>query len=110
MEAEMKGISYVRVSKVAGREGESFISPSEQRRSIAACAARKGVQIVTYLEELDESGGSNKRPKWQEAIRQVEQGEVGAVVVWNLSRFSRNLVHAKQAVERLGDVPRYVVD
>ena len=106
----MKGIGYVRVSKVAGREGESFIRPTEQRRSIAACAARKGVQIVTYLEELDESGGSNKRPKWQEAIRQVEQGEVGAVVVWNLSRFSRNLVHAKQAVERLGDVPRYVVD
>jgi DNA invertase Pin-like site-specific DNA recombinase len=104
MEVVMKALGYIRVSKVAGREGESFISPAEQRRAIEACAARKGLALVGFLEELDESGGSDNRPKWQEAIRRVEAGEVGAVVVWNLSRFSRNLVHARLAIQRLEDV------
>jgi hypothetical protein len=36
---------YVRVSQVASREGESYISPSVQREAIERWASHKGVTI-----------------------------------------------------------------
>jgi DNA invertase Pin-like site-specific DNA recombinase len=56
---------------------------------------------VDVLEELDASGGDRTREKWNEAIRRVEDGEVGAIVVWNLSRFSRSV---KDALDGLGRI------
>ncbi len=39
---------YVRVSRRAGREGESFISPEVQRKKIAAWAEMNGVEIAAW--------------------------------------------------------------
>jgi DNA invertase Pin-like site-specific DNA recombinase len=94
-------IGYIRVSKVGGREGDSFISPDEQRKAIDRKASREGLNIVQYLEELDASGGDNTRPKWNEALRQIERGKVKALVVWNLSRFSRSTIDGLRAIERV---------
>ena len=41
------------------------------------------------LEQRISLGATGAAPLWNEAIRRAEDGEVGAVVVWNLSRFSR---------------------
>ena len=57
-----KAIAYIRVSRVNGRSGDSFISPSEQRKSIERIAAEKGLAVVDWYEELDASGGDSSRP------------------------------------------------
>jgi site-specific DNA recombinase len=100
----IKVIGYIRVSRVGGRAGNSFISPDEQKRSIEALAAREDLEVVEWIEELDASGGSDKRPGWNRAIAMVGAGDVQGIVVWRLDRFSRNLVHARQAIEKLETV------
>jgi site-specific DNA recombinase len=94
-------IGYVRVSRVGGRSGDSFISPTEQRKAIEALAARKGLQVSLWLDELDASGGDATRPKWNEAIQRVEAGEAAGILVWNLRRFSRSLKDALNSLERI---------
>jgi len=93
-------VGYVRVSRVGGRGGDSFLSPELQREQIALAARREGLEVADVLEELDASGGNRDRPLWNEAIRRVEDGEVGAVIVWNLSRFSRSIRDALDALGR----------
>lgn len=76
----VKVIGYVRVSRVGGREGDSFISPALQREQIEAVARREGLTVARVIEELDASGGDAKRPGWNEAIEAVESGEARGVV------------------------------
>jgi hypothetical protein len=51
-------VGVVRVSRVGGREGEAFVSPSEQRKRIEDACARDGLELVEVFEELDVSGGA----------------------------------------------------
>ena len=44
---------YIRVSRRAGREGESFISPELQRKKIADWAKLHEVEILNWWEEID---------------------------------------------------------
>jgi DNA invertase Pin-like site-specific DNA recombinase len=62
---------YIRVSRVGGRGGESFISPEVQRQRIAAWADANGVEIVQWWEELDVSGAKRERPMFQQALGAV---------------------------------------
>ncbi len=48
---------YIRVSRVGGRGGDSFISPAVQRDQIERWAAMRGATIVKWHEEYDQSGG-----------------------------------------------------
>lgn len=97
----MRAIGYVRVSRVGGREGDSFLSPELQRESISRVCEREGLELVEVLEELDRSGGDAARPLWNLAIERVERGDAGAIVVWNLDRFSRSLIDALGAIDRI---------
>lgn len=97
----MRALGYVRVSRVAARQGDSFLSPKLQRESIARVCQRERLELVEVLEELDRSGGDAARPLWNQAIERVESGDVGAIVVWNLDRFSRSLVDALGAIDRI---------
>lgn len=96
----MKAIGYVRVSRVGHRGGDSFLSPELQRESIERVCHREGLELAEVVEELDKSGGDAARPLWNKAIERVERGEVGALVVWNLDRFSRSIVDGLNAIER----------
>jgi DNA invertase Pin-like site-specific DNA recombinase len=98
-----KVVGYTRVSHVGGRgkASGSFLSPELQRGKIASVASREGLDVVEILEELDASGGDRSRPLWNEAIAMVERGDVGGIVVWNLSRFSRSVKDALTALERI---------
>jgi DNA invertase Pin-like site-specific DNA recombinase len=97
----VKALGYVRVSRVGGRGGDSFLSPDLQREEIARVAAREGLEVVEVVEELDASGGDSKRPGWNRAIQAVESGEVGGIVVWNLARFSRSTRDFLNAWDRI---------
>ena len=92
---------YVRVSKVAGRSGASFISPKVQRERCEAVAAAGGHRILRWFEDLDESGAKSDRPGFQECLRLIEDGELDGIVVAKLDRFSRSVRHAAEALTRI---------
>src|SRR5579884_418608 len=92
--------AYIRVSRVGDR-GDRLISPDLQRASIKRVCEREGLRVVNEYEELDASGGDAKRPMWLEALQRVEEGRTRGIVVWNLSRFSRSVRDALNALDRI---------
>jgi site-specific DNA recombinase len=94
---------YIRVSRRAGREGESFISPELQRKKIEEWAKLHEVEILACWEELDQSGAKLERPMFQQALARCEAGETGGIVVAKLDRFARSAVDALGAIRRLND-------
>jgi site-specific DNA recombinase len=97
----MNLIGYVRVSRTAGRAGESFTSPTTQRRRIKAAAAAQGHTVIEWVEEFDQSGGREDRPKFQAALKAVENREADGIAVAYLSRFARSVSGAARALERI---------
>lgn len=97
----MKLDAYIRVSRVGGREGESFISPKVQRERITAYAKAHGHKIGQVFEELDASGGKADRPLFLEALARVERGESDGLIVAKIDRFSRSLLDALTAIKRV---------
>ena len=63
--------AYIRVSKVAGRSGESFISPTIQRERIEAWAQMNGAEVTWHEPELDVSGGTMSRPVFDRILERV---------------------------------------
>ncbi len=100
---------YVRVSRVAGREGEAFISPEVQRQKIQGWADLHGVEIVQWWEELDQSGKKRDRPMFQQALARCEAGETGGMVVARIDRFARSALDALEAIKRLNDADAWLV-
>jgi site-specific DNA recombinase len=94
---------YVRVSQVAGRAGDSFISPSVQREQIEAWVKLHGATLGEVFVELDESGARADRPKLMEALTRAESGESQGIVVAKLDRFGRSLIDGLANIERLSD-------
>lgn len=93
---------YIRVSRVAGRAGDSFISPAVQREQIEGWAKLRGVTIAAWHEDLDQSGGKLSRPGLDALLRRIESGETGGVVVAKLDRLSRlGVGDALKLVERI---------
>ncbi len=93
---------YVRVSRVAGREGESFISPEVQREKIEAWTKLKGVELAEVHTDLDQSGGKLERPGLDALIARIEAGETDGVIVAKLDRLSRlGVADALKLVERI---------
>ena len=98
-----KAIGYIRVSRIDGREGGSFLSPTLQRASIERICDREGLELIDVVEELDASGGDSSRPLWNRCIERIEKGEANALCVWNLDRFSRSIVDGFRAIQRIED-------
>jgi site-specific DNA recombinase len=94
---------YIRVSRRAGREGESFISPEVQRKKIEEWARLHEVEILSWWEEIDQSGAKLGRPMFQQALARCEAGETGGIVVARLDRFARSAVDALSSIRRLTD-------
>jgi site-specific DNA recombinase len=101
----MRIVGYVRVSRVAGRDGDSFQSPEEQRERIEHFARSGSVQheLVDWQTDLDESGGKYERPGFQAALEAVEQGRADGIAVARLNRFARSVFDAQKALRRLED-------
>ncbi|MGD0455547.1 MAG: recombinase family protein, partial [Solirubrobacteraceae bacterium] len=67
---------------MAGRDGESFASPDEQRQRIEVECERDGLNLLDVIPELDVSGGTPlaKREGLRTAVERVEAGEAQVVV------------------------------
>ncbi len=94
---------YIRVSRVAGRTGESFISPELQRRQIAAWATMKGVEIVAWEEDLDVSGGRRDRPGLDRFMDALRAATTVADVTRAVELIGRIRVEAGRDVTRIRD-------
>lgn len=92
---------YIRVSRVAGREGDSFISPAVQRQRIEALAAAGGHTIAHFHTDLDEPGSREDRPGFLAALERVEAGRSDGIAVARLDRFARSVVDCANAIKRL---------
>src|ERR1700679_2733495 len=91
--------AYIRVSKVAGRSGESFISPDVQRERIESWAKAHGHVLSWHEPELDVSGGTMNRPVFDLIMERVRAGQTNGVIVAKLDRFARTLVGALSILE-----------
>lgn len=100
----MGGITgYVRVSRVAGREGERFISPAEQRRAIKGWAKLHQRSVMEVFEDLDQSGKKRHRPGLDAAMDQVTSGQSEGVIVAKLDRFGRSVSHLGELLDILAE-------
>jgi DNA invertase Pin-like site-specific DNA recombinase len=97
----MRLIGYVRVSRVAGREGESFISPDVERERIDKYAQAQDHRVAAWQEDLDQPGSRYERPGFQLALEAVERGEAEGIAVVALDRFARSVPDAAIALKRL---------
>src|SRR5437660_1299308 len=82
---------YVRVSQVAGREGDSFISPQVQEARCRAYLEAHGFEAGGVFTDLDQSGGKASRPAFGRMKARGERRGSGGVVVYKLSRFGRRV-------------------
>ncbi len=100
----MKLDAYIRVSRVGGREGETFISPEIQREQIERWAKLRGVTIAAWHEDLDQSGGKLDRPGLDAALGRIRAHKTGGLAVARLDRFSRaGVADALKVVEEIND-------
>jgi site-specific DNA recombinase len=84
-----------------GRTGPGYISPTVQKEAIARWAEYRGVEIVAWHVDEDESGGTQNRPGLREAIKRIESGETEGIACWRLNRFARNVAGAIADVKRI---------
>src|SRR5215204_5040433 len=101
--ATKRAIGIVRVSEVGGRDGDSFVSPSEQRGRIADACERDDVQLLETIEEMDVSGGTplEHRAGLRRAVEAVEQGEADVIVAAYFDRLVRSLRVQDELVTRV---------
>jgi site-specific DNA recombinase len=94
---------YIRVSNVAGRGGERFISPRIQREEIERWVVRHDAELLTVFEELNESGRRADRPLLEAAARRIEDGISDGIVVATVDRFGRSQLDGLEMIKRIQD-------
>lgn len=92
---------YVRVSRVGGRDGDSFVSPQLQEERCRAMATARGFEVGEVITDLDVSGGTMQRPGLNRALQRIKDGQSGGIIVARLDRFARTLRGALDVLEEL---------
>src|SRR5438874_865382 len=92
---------YVRVSRVGGREGESYITEAVQEERCRALATARGLAVGQVFVDRDQSGGKMVRPAFAEALARIEAGVSGGLIVARLDRFARTLLGGLQTLEQI---------
>lgn len=104
---------YIRVSRRMGREGPGYISKRIQREAIEHWASYRGIEIVEWHVDEDESGGTQNRPGIRAAIDRVVAGETQGIACWRLNRFARNVgeaLHDVGTIQQAGGVLAFTAD
>ena len=98
-----RAIGITRVSRKGEREGERFVSISEQEERIDATCVREGLTLLDTLREEDVSGGATlaARPGLSLALALVEAGEAEVIVVAYFDRLMRSLTVQRELLERV---------
>jgi site-specific DNA recombinase len=95
---------YVRVSRVMGREGDSYMSPAIQEADIRRWAEANGVAVAKVVTDEDVSGGKAVKDRGlEELIDRIEKGVSAGIVVHHIDRFGRDAIDAGVAIKRIKD-------
>ena len=89
---------YCRLSQDDGREGESN-SISNQKEILSQYARANGFHNTMFFVDDGISGTTFDRPDFQRMQRMIENGEIGVVIVKDLSRFGRNYLDVGEYLE-----------
>ena len=89
---------YCRLSQDDGREGESN-RISNQKEILAQYARANGFHNTMFFVDDGISGTTFDRPDFQRMQRMIENGEIGVVIVKDLSRFGRNYLDVGEYLE-----------
>ena len=89
---------YCRLSQDDGREGESN-SISNQKEILAQYARANGFHNTMFFVDDGISGTTFDRPDFQRMQKMIENGEIGVVIVKDLSRFGRNYLDVGEYLE-----------
>jgi site-specific DNA recombinase len=101
---------YVRISRTGGREGESFLSPEIQRDSITRQGKAKGLELGELVDERDVSGGKAiAQRELGRLVEKIERGESEGLIVWKVSRFSRNQLDGIQIAARIREAGGHII-
>lgn len=93
---------YIRVSRVGGRDDDSYLSPDEQREKIEGWCNLYGVELDEIVVEEDVSGVTAlSQRELGRLIAKCEQHESEGIVVREVSRFGRSTIETLEAVDRL---------
>ena len=95
---------YIRVSRVMGREGESYISPQVQEERCRAQLAADGYEVGQVFTDEDQSGSTQDRPAYNRAMERVRDGLSGGIVVAKLNRLGRT---TRGVLEDIAEIESY---
>ncbi len=85
----MKAIGYIRVS--TDLQADKGTSLENQVARIKEFAEKRGLILENIFEDAGFSGKNTNRPGFQAMMNRINQGGVGALIVWHSTRFARNL-------------------
>lgn len=92
-----RACAYIRVSK----EREDGVSPEQQKEKAELQAKLLGLDLIRIYQDIDISGRSDRRPAFQEMIKDIRAGQYGVCMVYKLDRFCRNVKDFHHYVEVL---------
>lgn len=98
--ARRRGLGMIRVS----RERDGMTSPDVQRHAIESYAATNGIDIIDWVEGIDETGSRARSAWWprlDQSIERLEAGEFEVIVVWKFSRTARHRLRWAVALDRV---------
>lgn len=100
---DRRAIGIVRVSQTAGREGDSFASPGEQRDRLTSRCTQENLDLTEIIEELDVSGGTplDERAGLRAAVEAIEDKRAEVLVVAYFDRLVRSLRIQDEVVSRV---------
>lgn len=100
----MRLAAYIRVSRQNGRDGESFMSPTQQRDAIEAYVRQHPeIEIAEWFEEINVSGAKESRPKLDALLAGIGSGAFDGMIVAKLDRLSRSVVHGLGVIRDLNE-------
>jgi len=79
---------YCRKSK--GKKEEQSPSIDSQYNELVSFARKENLRVVGVFKET-QSAFEMGRPKFQEMIEKIENGEANGILIWEISRLSRNM-------------------
>lgn len=91
----MKGIGYIRAST-----SEQKVTLKHQESRIRAYAEAKDITLIDVIVDVGKSGKNLKRSGVQKVLWMVEDGLVGAVIIYKIDRMFRSTVDALQIANK----------
>lgn len=93
---------YIRVSSVYQLDGDSLPIQRTDLKSYATMILECNDYVI--FEDAGFSAGTTKRPKYQEMMLRIRQGEFTHLLVWKIDRISRNILDFCDLYQELKDL------